>query len=50
MFLAFNENREFTTEDLLLGLSNIIPLAQTERHKIKALQEWAESGRIRTAS
>lgn len=50
MFYAFNESREFTTADILIGLNNIIPFAQIERQKIKALQEWAESGRIRTAS
>jgi len=50
MFFAFNEDREFTTADILLGITNIIPLAQLERQKIKVLQEWAESGRIRTAS
>ena len=50
MHIAFNENREFTTEDILKGLDEIIPLAQLEGKKIQALQEWALSGRIRTAS
>ena len=50
MYSAFNEGREFTTEDILGGLENIIPLSRVENKKIRALQEWAESGRIRKAS
>ena len=50
MYYAFNENREFTTLDILYGLNNIVPLAKIERRKIQALQEWAKSGRVRTAS
>ena len=50
MHIAFNENREFTTNDILHGLTEIIPLAQLEGKKIQALQQWALSGRIRTAS
>ena len=50
MYYAFNEDREFTTNDILRGIDDIIPLAQIEKQKIKSLQEWAESGRIRTAS
>lgn len=50
MYSAFNDEREFTTADIILGLRNIIPLAQIEQQKIKALQVWVESGRIRSAS
>jgi SpoVK/Ycf46/Vps4 family AAA+-type ATPase len=50
MQFAFNENRDFTTTDILKGVSDIIPLAQIENKKIQTLQEWALSGRIRTAS
>lgn len=50
MYLAFNENREFTTNDVMKGISEIIPLAQLEQKKIQTLQKWAQSGRIRTAS
>ena len=38
MHIAFNENREFTTNDILHGLTEIIPLAQLEGKKIQALQ------------
>ena len=50
MQFAFNENRDFTTTDILKGVSDIIQLAQIENKKIQTLQEWALSGRIRTAS
>jgi SpoVK/Ycf46/Vps4 family AAA+-type ATPase len=50
MHIAFNENREFTTTDILKGLAEIIPLAQLETKQIQALQQWALSGRIRAAS
>lgn len=50
MYIAFNENREFTTQDIIEGLYNIIPLAQVEQTKIQALQKWVETGRFRAAS
>jgi SpoVK/Ycf46/Vps4 family AAA+-type ATPase len=50
MYIAFNENREFTTNDIIKGLIDIIPLAQLESKQIQALQQWASSGRIRAAS
>lgn len=50
MYIAFNEKREFTTQDILESLYNIIPLAQVEQAKIQALQRWVESGRFRAAS
>jgi SpoVK/Ycf46/Vps4 family AAA+-type ATPase len=50
MHHAFNENRDFTTNDILTGLNEIIPLAQIEGEKIQVLQDWASSGRIRSAS
>ena len=50
MLIAFNEKREFTTEDILIGLSQIIPLSQIEPERTKQLQDWAISGRIRLAA
>jgi SpoVK/Ycf46/Vps4 family AAA+-type ATPase len=50
MHCAFNEQRDFTTDDILNGLIEIIPLAQIEGEKIKILQDWVSSGRIRSAS
>jgi SpoVK/Ycf46/Vps4 family AAA+-type ATPase len=50
MLLAYNENREFTSEDILISIQTIVPLAKTKNKEIKLLQEWSESGRILNAS
>jgi SpoVK/Ycf46/Vps4 family AAA+-type ATPase len=50
MHIAFHEKREFTTNDLLIGIDQIIPLSQVDKEKINTLQSWAFSGRIRLAS
>ncbi len=50
MHVAFSQDRDFTTEDLLHAASEIIPLARTAREQVHQLQEWAASGRARFAS
>lgn len=50
MFVAFNEKRDFTNEDLILGLEQVIPLSQINPEQVEQLQTWALSGRIRLAS
>ena len=50
MYHAFYEKREFTTDDICLALSELIPLALLESDQMKRLQNWASSGRIRLAS
>ena len=50
MFKAFNENREFTTFDIIYGLSQIIPLSRLDPDRSQKLQDWALSGRVRLAS
>jgi len=50
MHYAFHEKREFTTDDVCLGIQQIIPLAQVDKDRIEKLQNWALSGRIRLAS
>ena len=50
MHIAFNDKREFTTEDILVGLKQIIPLSQMESERMQELQNWVLSGRIRLAS
>ena len=47
---AFYEKREFTTEDICRALKELIPLAQLENNQTLKLQNWAVSGRIRSAS
>ena len=50
MYHAFYEKREFTTEDICLALKELIPLAHLESDQMIRLQQWASSGRIRSAS
>jgi ATP-dependent 26S proteasome regulatory subunit len=50
MYHAFDQQREFTTDDICLALKELIPLAQLENNQTLKLQNWASSGRIRLAS
>jgi len=50
MYHAFYEKREFTTDDICLALNQFIPLANLESDQMVRLQNWASSGRIRSAS
>ena len=50
MHNAFYENRDFTTEDIILVIKEFIPLAFTDSSTISSLQEWAKLGKVRLAS
>uniref|UniRef100_A0AB74TL79 Uncharacterized AAA domain-containing protein ycf46 n=1 Tax=Discostella guiyangensis TaxID=3145224 RepID=A0AB74TL79_9STRA len=50
MYHAFYEKREFTTDDICLALTQLIPLSQLENNQTLRLKNWAVSGRIRLAS
>jgi hypothetical protein len=50
MYHAFYEKREFTTDDICFALNELIPLAHLESDQMIRLQDWASSGRIRSAS
>ena len=50
MHLAFSQNRDFNTDDILIAASQIIPLARTAKEQIEFLQNWASSGKARLAS
>ena len=50
MYQAFYEQREFTTEDILKAIEELIPLANLESQQMIKLKKWASSGRIRLAS
>lgn len=50
MYQAFYEKREFTTKDICIALNDLIPLAQLESEQMIRLQDWASSGRLRSAS
>ena len=50
MYHAFYEKREFVTDDICMALEELIPLAHLESDQMIRLQNWASSGRIRSAS
>src|SRR5210317_684495 len=50
MHLAFSENREFVTDDILNSIMDSVPLAYTNKEKLEILEEWATAGKIRLAS
>jgi ATP-dependent 26S proteasome regulatory subunit len=50
MYHAFYEKREFTTEDICLSVTQLIPLSKLENNQTLKLKNWAVSGRIRLAS
>ena len=50
MHIAFNEKREFKNHDIIIGLSEIIPLSQVDKKRINQIQNLAISGKIRLAS
>jgi hypothetical protein len=50
MHIGFSQNRDFTNDDILSAVSQIIPLARTAQQQIEALQAWADAGKARLAS
>jgi SpoVK/Ycf46/Vps4 family AAA+-type ATPase len=50
MRLGFSERRDFTNEDIIISIQNVVPLAKTKSKEIKLLQDWSESGNITRAS
>ena len=50
MHIAFSQNRDFTTDDILESASQIVPLARTAKEQIDFLQDWAAAGKARMAS
>jgi hypothetical protein len=50
MHIGFSQNRDFTTEDVIESVSQIIPLARTAQAQVESLQEWAAAGKARLAS
>ena len=50
MHLAFSENREFVTEDIVNAINDFVPLAYTNKEKLEVLEDWATAGKVRLAS
>jgi AAA+ superfamily predicted ATPase len=51
MYIGFNDNeREFTTSDVLNALARQVPLSVSQREVITFLREWLREGRAQSAS
>ena len=50
MYFAFNQKRDFTTQDIIVQIKNTVPLAKLNSQSIGDLQSWARAGRVRSAS
>ncbi len=54
MYRAFNDTdrprREFTTEDVLHAVANLIPLSRSQKENIAFLRGWLHEGRAQSAS
>nr|WLD06005.1 Ycf46 [Meringosphaera mediterranea] len=50
MLCAFSEGRDFSQQDILLGLEEIIPLYKMDPERMNQIQSWGHSGRLRLAS
>jgi AAA+ superfamily predicted ATPase len=50
MIIGFNQEREFTTEDILSCIKRQVPLSISQKEKITELQSWLDSGRAQPAS
>ena len=51
MYIGFNDNeREFTTEDILQALHHQVPLSVSQWEQIEKLRSWLRDGRAQSAS
>ena len=51
MYIGFNDQeREFTTEDILHALKHQVPLSVSQREQIEKLRSWLREGRAQSAS
>ena len=51
MYIGFNDNqREFTTEDVLKSIKRLVPLSVSQRETISSLRLWLREGRAQSAS
>nr|YP_011007580.1 hypothetical protein V2497_pgp080 [Syringoderma abyssicola]WAM65009.1 hypothetical protein [Syringoderma abyssicola] len=49
MYVAFSEEREFTTQDILIAIKATVPILQIDPMRTELIQSWASSGKIRLA-
>lgn len=49
MYVAFTENREFTTNDILLAIKKTVPMTRIDPLRAEVVEGWSSSGRLRMA-
>ena len=49
MYLGFNNNREFTSIDIINSIGDIIPMSKTNQREIKTMRDWGYSGKVQIA-
>ncbi len=50
MYVGFDADREFTTEDIINSLERQVPLSVAQRETISDLRSWLKEGRAQSAS
>ena len=50
MHISFSENRELLEKDLIMAVSELVPLSRTAKEQIDFLKKWSSTGRARSAS
>src|SRR5262249_22526500 len=50
MYVGFNAQREFTTEDVSAALKRQVPLSVSQRETIEVLWNWLREGRAQSGS
>jgi ATP-dependent 26S proteasome regulatory subunit len=50
MYVGFNLNREFTTDDISAAIKKQVPLSVSQRETIDGLRDWLREGRAQSAS
>jgi len=49
MYVAFTENREFNTNDILLAIKKTVPMTRIDPLRAEVVEGWSSSGRLRMA-
>jgi SpoVK/Ycf46/Vps4 family AAA+-type ATPase len=50
MHLGFNQDREFTSDDISQAVRRLVPLSVAQRETVEALRNWLKEGRAISAS
>ncbi|MGH9831432.1 MAG: AAA family ATPase, partial [Blastocatellia bacterium] len=50
MYVGFNAQREFTSEDISAALKRQVPLSVSQRETVGSLRNWLREGRAQSAS